>query len=147
MLYSTTSFTLVSSIIHILYSSQYGLLIAPWSLLFSPLCLLMPIFQYSYLRSTKATIQQDNPNYLVIFCTFITLFIFFLLALVILDCSYLFFLTLSMSYLPKFVSVLMYKHQKALYLTWLENEFIEEYQMTHRINRKSENPSQKGAKD
>lgn len=48
-----------------------------------------------------------------------------------------------MSYLPKFVSVLMYKHQKALYPTWVENEFIEEYQMTHRINRKSENPSQK----
>lgn len=52
-----------------------------------------------------------------------------------------------MSYLPKFVSILMYKHQKALYPTWVENEFIEEYQVTHRINRKSENPSQKGAKD
>lgn len=56
MLSSTTTFTLVSSIIHILYSSQYGLLIAPQSLLFSSLCLLMPIFQYSYLRSTRAII-------------------------------------------------------------------------------------------
>lgn len=41
----------------------------------------------------------------------------------------------------------MYKQQEALYLTWVENEFIEEYQMAHRINRKFESPPQKGAMD
>lgn len=52
-----------------------------------------------------------------------------------------------MSYLHEFVRVLMYKQQEALYLTWVENEFIEEYQMAHRINRKFESPPQKGAMD
>lgn len=51
-----------------------------------------------------------------------------------------------MSYHLKFVRVLMYRHQKALYLTWVENGFIEGCQMAHWIEGKFENLSQKGAK-
>lgn len=48
-----------------------------------------------------------NPNYPVTFGTFITLYFSPGSCLVII----IFFLTLYMSYLPKFVRVLMYKHQ------------------------------------